>query len=99
MQQLQQNSKNLSNCVILETSHLLYPEPTGFAHGPMEAHGTVWKHLCSGDASRRGHLADTFHPHSYSTHQRKDLLTETPTQLKMIYLYLLYSAAGPSAST
>lgn len=24
---------------------------------------------------------------------------EAPTQLKMIYLYLLYSVAGPSAST
>lgn len=27
--------------VVLETSHLLYPEPTGFAHVPMDAHGTV----------------------------------------------------------
>lgn len=46
MQQLQKHSKIPSNRVILEVSHLLYPEPTSFAHGLMDTRGTVWKDLC-----------------------------------------------------
>lgn len=81
VQQLQQNSENLSNFVILETSHLLYPEPIFSAGGPLDAYDIAWKPLHSADASGRGCLGDTFHPDSYPTHPREDLWMETPTRL------------------
>lgn len=79
---------------ILRTSNCVWKQVSCFTKSPL-AHGTVWKHLCSAGASRRGHLDDTFHPDSYPTHPRKNLLMATPTQLKMICFYLLYSAACP----
>lgn len=80
MQQLQQSSENLANCILLETSHLLYPEPIFSANGPLDAYAIAWKRSHSADGSGRGCLGDTFHPDSYPTHPGEDLWLETPHQ-------------------